>query len=126
MVNDPGYERHLGRGVNKERAVQERERLFKIIEELAQIGIGHLQRTGSEDLHLLIQALADPADLTLGEAFDAQGTHQIFDLPGAHLAAILARPVLGNTHTGAHPQKEADRGAVKAVRIFMEEAEIEP
>jgi putative DNA methylase len=34
MVNDPGYERHLGRGVNKERAAIERERLFKIIEDL--------------------------------------------------------------------------------------------
>ena len=34
MVNDPGYERHLGRGVNKEKAQAERERLFKIIEEL--------------------------------------------------------------------------------------------
>lgn len=34
MVNDPGYERHLGRGVNKERATIERERLFKIIEKL--------------------------------------------------------------------------------------------
>ncbi|MEO5350318.1 MAG: DUF1156 domain-containing protein [Magnetococcus sp. YQC-3] len=34
MVNDPGYERHLGRGVNKEKAAIERERLFKIIEEL--------------------------------------------------------------------------------------------
>jgi putative DNA methylase len=34
MVNDPGYERHLGRGVNKENAAVERERLFKIIEKL--------------------------------------------------------------------------------------------
>ena len=34
MVNDPGYERHLGRGVNKEKAAQERERLLKIIEDL--------------------------------------------------------------------------------------------
>jgi putative DNA methylase len=34
MVNDPGYERHLGRGMNKEKASQERERLFKIIERL--------------------------------------------------------------------------------------------
>ena len=34
MVNDPGYERHLGRGVNKEKAAIERERLFRIIEEL--------------------------------------------------------------------------------------------
>ncbi len=34
MVNDPGYERHLGRGVNKEKASAERERLFKIIEDL--------------------------------------------------------------------------------------------
>lgn len=35
MVNDPGYERNLGRGVNKEKATAERERLFKLIEELA-------------------------------------------------------------------------------------------
>jgi putative DNA methylase len=34
MVNDPGYERHLRRGVNKEKAAIERERLFKIIEDL--------------------------------------------------------------------------------------------
>jgi len=34
MVNDPGYERHLGRGVNKQKAAAERERLFKIIEDL--------------------------------------------------------------------------------------------
>lgn len=34
MVNDPGFERHLGRGVNKEKAAAERERLFNIIEEL--------------------------------------------------------------------------------------------
>lgn len=36
MVNDPGYERHLGRGLNKEAARVERERLFKIIENLVQ------------------------------------------------------------------------------------------
>lgn len=36
MVNDPGYERQLGRGVNKEKAALERERLFKIIEDLVQ------------------------------------------------------------------------------------------
>ena len=34
MVNDPGFERQLGRGVNKEKAAAERERLFKIIEDL--------------------------------------------------------------------------------------------
>ena len=34
MVNDPGYERHLGRGINKEKAAMERERLFKILERL--------------------------------------------------------------------------------------------
>lgn len=34
MVNDPGYERSLGRGVNKDKALVERERLFKIIEDL--------------------------------------------------------------------------------------------
>ena len=34
MVNDPGYERSLGRGVNKEKARIERERLFGIIRKL--------------------------------------------------------------------------------------------
>lgn len=34
MVNDPGYERHLGRGVNKREAEKERERLFEIIRKL--------------------------------------------------------------------------------------------
>ena len=34
IVNDPGYERHLGRGVNKEKAAIERERLFGILERL--------------------------------------------------------------------------------------------
>lgn len=34
MVNDPGYERNLGRGVNKEKARIERERLFSIISKL--------------------------------------------------------------------------------------------
>jgi putative DNA methylase len=36
MVNDPGYERSLGRGVNKKQAQQERERLFGIIRKLVQ------------------------------------------------------------------------------------------
>lgn len=34
MVNDPGYERSLGRGVNKKEARIERERLFEIIRKL--------------------------------------------------------------------------------------------
>ena len=34
LVNDPGYERSLNRGVNKVEAAHERERLFKIIEDL--------------------------------------------------------------------------------------------
>ena len=34
LVNDPGYERSLGRGVNKEQAKLERDRLFGIIREL--------------------------------------------------------------------------------------------
>lgn len=45
MVNDPGYERSLGRGVNKEKAAAERERLFKLIEELVQ-----WESTNNEDL----------------------------------------------------------------------------
>ncbi|NBX75137.1 MAG: DUF1156 domain-containing protein [Proteobacteria bacterium] len=36
MVNDPGYERNLGRGLKKEKAAAERERLFKIIKDLVQ------------------------------------------------------------------------------------------
>lgn len=34
MVNDPGYERNLQRGVNKKEAAKERERLFEIIKKL--------------------------------------------------------------------------------------------
>ncbi|MDK2889757.1 MAG: putative methylase [Methanoculleus sp.] len=34
LVNDPGYERHLGRGMSREKAEAERERLFAIIREL--------------------------------------------------------------------------------------------
>jgi len=49
MVNDPGYERQHGRGVNKEAAALERERLFKIIEELVK-----WENTSNE--HVLEQA----------------------------------------------------------------------
>lgn len=34
LVNDPGYERHLNRGMNKKDAAKERERLFEIIRKL--------------------------------------------------------------------------------------------
>jgi len=34
LVNDPGYERELGRGVNKEKAEAERKRLFELIKRL--------------------------------------------------------------------------------------------
>jgi len=34
LVNDPGYERELGRGVNKEKAEAERKRLFELIKKL--------------------------------------------------------------------------------------------
>lgn len=36
LVNDPGYERDLGRGVNKEKAEAERKRLFELIKKLVQ------------------------------------------------------------------------------------------
>lgn len=45
MVNDPGYERHLGRGVNKEKAGVERDRLFKIIEDMVK-----WENTANEDV----------------------------------------------------------------------------
>ena len=34
LVNDPGYERYLQRGVNKKEATKERERLFELIKKL--------------------------------------------------------------------------------------------
>lgn len=52
MVNDPGYERNLGRGVSKEKAAAERERLFKIIEDLVQ-----WENTNNEEV--LAQARAE-------------------------------------------------------------------
>ncbi len=45
MVNDPGYERNLGRGVNKEKAKLERERLFALISKLVQ-----WEATNSEEI----------------------------------------------------------------------------
>ncbi|MBC7355965.1 MAG: DUF1156 domain-containing protein [Desulfomicrobiaceae bacterium] len=45
MVNDPGYERALGRGVNKQKAAAERERLFQLIQELVQ-----WENTNNEDV----------------------------------------------------------------------------
>ena len=45
MVNDPGYERHLGRGVNKKEAQIERERLFALIRKLVL-----WENTNNEDL----------------------------------------------------------------------------
>ncbi|PTQ88235.1 DUF1156 domain-containing protein [Agitococcus lubricus] len=45
MVNDPGYERHLGRGVNKDKAHLERERLFEILRKLVQ-----WENTNNEDV----------------------------------------------------------------------------
>jgi putative DNA methylase len=45
MVNDPGYERSLGRGVNKEKAEEEREKLFEILRELVQ-----WENTNNEDV----------------------------------------------------------------------------
>lgn len=52
MVNDPGYERHLGRGVNKDKAHLERERLFEIMRKLVQ-----WENTNNEDV--LEQARAE-------------------------------------------------------------------
>lgn len=45
MVNDPGYERQLGRGVNKERAALARDRLLSLVERLAQ-----WQNTNNEEV----------------------------------------------------------------------------
>lgn len=45
MVNDPGYERQLGRGMNKKDAALERERLFQIIRDLVR-----WENSGNKDL----------------------------------------------------------------------------
>lgn len=52
MVNDPGYERTLGRGVNKEKAKTERERLFKLIR-------GLVKWENTNNLTLLAEARAE-------------------------------------------------------------------
>lgn len=52
MVNDPGYERTLGRGVNKEKAKIERERLFKLIR-------GLVKWENTNNLALLAEARAE-------------------------------------------------------------------
>jgi putative DNA methylase len=52
MVNDPGYERSLGRGVNKEKAKTERERLFKLIR-------GLVKWENTNNLNLLAEARAE-------------------------------------------------------------------
>ncbi|MCW8175593.1 DUF1156 domain-containing protein [Verminephrobacter aporrectodeae] len=49
MVNDPGYERSMGRGVNKERAKIERERLFQLIR-------GLVKWENTNDQNILAQA----------------------------------------------------------------------
>ncbi|QEZ47999.1 DUF1156 domain-containing protein [Cupriavidus oxalaticus] len=54
LVNDPGYERSLGRGMNKERARVERERLFGIIKRLVR-----WENTGNQAL--LAEAKAEIA-----------------------------------------------------------------
>lgn len=45
MVNDPGYERSLGRGVNKEKAKAERDRLFSLLRKLVK-----WENTNNEEL----------------------------------------------------------------------------
>lgn len=45
FVNDPGYERHMNRGVNKLDAANERDRLFAIIEDLVK-----WENTNNEDV----------------------------------------------------------------------------
>lgn len=49
LVNDPGYERELGRGVNKQQAAIDRARLFSIVERLA-------RWENSNDKSLLVEA----------------------------------------------------------------------
>lgn len=83
MVNDPGYERTLGRGVNKEKAKIERERLFDILRRLV-LWENTTNESVLNEARLEIQkSWAETCELNKGHPRAAE----IFDpntLPGFH------------------------------------------
>src|SRR5690606_32100042 len=52
------------------------------------VGVLPVQGAVAERGHLLVQLLADAGDLTLADAFQAQGLHQVVHLPGADAVAV--------------------------------------
>jgi len=63
MVNDPGYERHLGRGVNKEKAKIERERLFGILRRLVHWENSNNKSVISEAREEILRSWRETCDL---------------------------------------------------------------
>src|SRR5690606_11127273 len=52
------------------------------------VGVLPVQGAVAELGHLLVQLLADAGDLTLADAFQAQGLNQVVHLPGADAVAV--------------------------------------
>lgn len=63
MVNDPGYERNLGRGVNKEKAKLERERLFKLMRKLVALDVGSRSKVLDEALQEIKNSWRETCEL---------------------------------------------------------------
>lgn len=80
MVNDPGYERHLGRGVNKEKAKIERERLFTLIRKLVKwenTNNEELLKEASAEIH---KSWRETCELNKGlEGFDPEALPSFHD-----------------------------------------------
>lgn len=83
MVNDPGYERSLGRGVNKEKAQIERERLFGIIRRLVQWDNLNNQSVLNEAKEEIIRSWRETCDLNKNHP-DAEILFNPEKLPAFH------------------------------------------
>jgi len=79
MVNDPGYERSLGRGVNKEKAKAERDRLFDLIRRLVRWENINNEEVLNEARREILRSWQETCQLNKGvEGFDPE------DVPAFH------------------------------------------
>jgi putative DNA methylase len=79
MVNDPGYERNLGRGVNKEKAKAERDRLFDLIRRLVRWDNINNEEVLDEARREILRSWQETCQLNKGvEGFDPE------DVPAFH------------------------------------------
>jgi putative DNA methylase len=83
MVNDPGYERSLGRGVNKDRAKVERERLFNILRQLVQWENTNNEALLNEAREEILRSWRETCDLNRGHP-DAINLFNPARLPAFH------------------------------------------